>query len=91
MNIQEIILKRKTLADSLLTQLKMERTLDYLLKIFIRDWSSKIMAKWVSPKSQNTACSKILCRKSEIGKLIGPLQIENYYGIFKILGRNLAR
>ena len=25
--------------------------------------------------------------KSEIGKLIGPIQIEGYYGIFKILGK----
>ena len=88
MNIQEIILKRKTLADSLLTQLKNGTDFGLLAKKYsIRDWSSKNNGEMGFAEVSKYGLLKDTLWKSEIGKLIGPLQIENYYGIFKILGK----
>ena len=88
MNIQEIILKRKTLADSLLTQLKNGTDFGLLAKKYsFRDWSSNNNGEMGFAEVSKYGILKDTLWKSEIGKLIGPLQIEDYYGIFKILGK----
>jgi len=88
LNIQEIILKRTTLADSLITQLRNGTDFGLLAKKYsIRDWSSKNNGEMGFAEVSKYGMLKDTLWKSEIGKLIGPIQIEGYYGIFKILGK----
>lgn len=88
MNIQEIILKQKTLADSLLAQLKDGKDFGLLAKKYsIRDWSSKNNGEMGFAEVSKYGLLKDTLWKAETGKLIGHLRIEGYYGIFKILGK----
>ncbi|NJD22528.1 MAG: hypothetical protein FIA82_07635 [Melioribacter sp.] len=88
MNIQEIILKRKTLADSLFVQLNNGMDFGSLAKKYsIRDWSSQNNGEMGFAEVSKYGMLKDTLWKSETGKLIGPIQIEGYYGIFKILGK----
>lgn len=85
-NVQEIIVKRKTLADSLLTLINNNTDFGSLAeKYSVRDWSAKNKGIIGLAETTKYGILKDTLWKSEIGKVLGPIKIQTVYGIFKVL------
>jgi parvulin-like peptidyl-prolyl isomerase len=88
LNIQEIIIKKKTLADSLLVMLKSGVDFGQTAQRYSkREWSAKNDGEIGFAEVSKFGMLKDTLWKSSIGELIGPIKIEEMYGIFKILGK----
>ena len=87
-NIQEIIVDRLGLADSLFNSLKQGEDFGKLAKQFsLRRWSAENEGVMGSSPISKYGNLKELFWKSGVGELLGPLQIENMFGIFRIIGK----
>lgn len=85
-NVQEIIVKTKALADSLKTILSYNENFGSLAQKFsIRDWSAKNDGIIGLDDISKFGMLKDTLWKSEIGNIIGPVKIQDLYGIFKVL------
>ena len=86
MNVQEIIVKDKGLADSLL--IKIMNGADFgsvAEKYSIRDWSAKNKGIMGFAERSKYGMLKDTLWNSDINKIVGPLRIQNLFGIFKVL------
>lgn len=87
-NLQEIIVDRKDLSDSLLVLIKSGKDFGELAREFsLRDWSAKHNGEIGFSPIDKFGNLKETFTNSNVGELIGPVRIENYYGLFKILGK----
>lgn len=88
LNLQEILVDNEELADSIVTLLISGSDFGELAKKFsLRKWSAEnngIMGYAPISKYGNY---KNLFWDSPLGEIIGPLKIENFFGIFKVLGK----
>lgn len=88
-NIQEIVVDRKELIDSLAILIISGKDFGELARNFSqRDWSAKNNGEIGFSPIDKFGSLKEIFTKSNVGELIGPIKIENYYGLFKILGKN---
>lgn len=88
LNIQEIIVERKSLADSLLFMLKQGSEFGTLARTHSkREWSARNAGEMGFAEVSKFGMLKDTLWKSSIGTLVGPIKIEEMYGIFKILGK----
>jgi parvulin-like peptidyl-prolyl isomerase len=89
LNLQEIIVNNKELADSLLLMIKNGDDFGQLANEHsLRTWSAEndgIVG--FAPIKQFGSYGEYFW-ESEVGEVIGPLKIESSYGIFRILGKN---
>ncbi len=88
-NIREIIVARKSLADSLLRVLKKRRELFPQLarKFSLRKYTAENGGELgYAPITKFGLLRKTLA-KSNVGDLIGPVKISDLYGIFEVLGK----
>ena len=91
-NLQEIIVDRKDLSDSLLELIKSGKDFGELARNFsLRDWSAKNNGEIGFSPIDKFGNLKETFSNSNVGELIGPVRIENYYGLFKILGKKDPR
>jgi parvulin-like peptidyl-prolyl isomerase len=87
-NVCEIIVERKSLADSILVMLKDRKDFGELAKKYsIRDWSAKNGGEMGFAPASRYGMLKDKFWNSEPGQTIGPEQFEQYYGIFSVLGK----
>ena len=88
LNLQEIIVDNKELMDSLANLISAGNNFGELAKEFsLRKWSAEnkgIMG--YSPLSNFGSYSKLFW-SAPIDSVIGPLKIENMYGVFKVIGK----
>ena len=88
LNLQEILVDKKELADSLANLILAGNNFGDLAKEFsLRKWSAEnngIMG--YSPLSNFGSYSSLFWL-SQVDSIIGPLKIENLYGIFKVIGK----
>ncbi len=84
-NVQEIIVNRKSLADSLIEMLKRGEKFGVLAKKYsLRRWSAENDGfLGLSPLSQFGLIKENLWN-AQVGKVVGPYQINNVFGIFKV-------
>lgn len=88
LNLQEIIVDRKDLADSLFNAVKSEADFGELaVKFSKRDWSAKNKGVMGFAEISKFGGLKDTLVKSEVGSLLGPVKIQEMYGIFKLLGK----
>ncbi len=89
LNIQEILVDNQNLADSLKTLVSNGSDFGNLAKEFsLRKWSAKndgIMG--FIPVSKLGSYSEFFWN-AEVGEIIGPVKIDNLFGVFRILGKN---
>lgn len=91
-NLQEILVDRKDLSDSLLELIKSGKDFGELARNFsLRDWSAKNNGEIGFSPIDKFGNLKETFTNSNVGELIGPVRIENYYGLFKILGKKDPR
>lgn len=91
-NLQEILVDRKDLSDSLLELIKSGKDFGELARNFsLRDWSAKNNGEIGFSPIDKFGNLKETFSNSNVGELIGPVRIENYYGLFKILGKKDPR
>jgi len=90
--IQEIIVKEKKLADSILTLIQNGENFGKLAKIFSLRKISADNEGIIdfSNLSQFGALSENI-QKSEIGKVYGPIRIDNYFVLYKVLEKKDGR
>ena len=92
LNLQEILVDNEELADSIVSLLNAGGDFGELAKKFsLRKWSSEnngIMGYAPISKYGNL---KNLFWDSRLGEIIGPLKIENFFGIFKVLGKEESK
>ncbi|MCX6175464.1 MAG: peptidylprolyl isomerase [Ignavibacteriales bacterium] len=87
-NVQEIIVKNKSLADSLIMQLNNDADFGSLAeKYSIREWSAKNKGVMGFSEVSKFGVMKDTLWKSEINKIIGPIKIQEVYAIFKVLAK----
>ncbi len=85
-NVQEILVKSKTLADSLITLINKGSDFGSLAEKFsIRDWSAKNKGVMGFAEVSKFGMLKDTLWKAQTGKIIGPEKIQNIFGIFKVL------
>ncbi|MEW6005924.1 MAG: peptidylprolyl isomerase [Stygiobacter sp.] len=90
-NIQEIIVNRKELADSLINQIKRGNDFGSLAKKFsLREWSAKNNGVIGLSEISKFGGLKDTLWKSEIGTILGPIKIQQMFGIFKVLEKKNA-
>jgi parvulin-like peptidyl-prolyl isomerase len=88
LNLQEILVDNQHLADSLMSLIKNGQDFGKLANEFsLRKWSAENNGVMGFGPISRFGSYKDLFWKSEIGELIGPIQIENMYGIFRVLGK----
>ena len=91
-NLQEILVDKADLADSIVSLLNNSYDFGELAKKFsLRKWSADnngIMGYAPLSKFGNF---KNLFWDSQLGEIIGPLKIENFFGIFKVLGKKESK
>lgn len=88
LNLQEIIVHNRSLADSLFNQIKKGEDFGKLAKQYSqRKWSAENDGIIGFSPISKYGNYKDLFWKSETGELLGPIQIENMYGIFRIAGK----
>jgi parvulin-like peptidyl-prolyl isomerase len=87
-NVKEIIVKDKSLAENIFLELSSGKNFDELAKKFsIREWSAKRGGEiGFSPLSKYGMLKDRLWN-APIGELMEPVEIEGYYGIFKVIGK----
>jgi parvulin-like peptidyl-prolyl isomerase len=92
LNLQEILVDNSQLADSILTLLNEGIDFGELAKKYsLRKWSAEndgIMGFAPISKFGNY---KDLFWNSQVGQIIGPITIENIYGIFRLLGKEESK
>lgn len=85
-NLQEIIVDRKELADSLFELIKNENDFGQLASKFsIRSWSAKNGGVIGLSKISKFGGLKDTLRKSNVGEVIGPIKIQQMFAILKVL------
>lgn len=85
-NIQEIIVNNKNLADSLMNEIKNGKDFGSLAKKFsLREWSAKNNGVLGLSDISKFGGLKDTLWKSDVGTVIGPIKIQQMFGIFKIL------
>lgn len=88
LNLQEILVDNEELADSIVNLLNTSSDFGELARKYsLREWSAEnngIMGFAPISKYGNL---KNLFWDSRLGEIIGPLKIENFFGIFKVLGK----
>ena len=85
-NVQEILVRSQSLADSLATLIKEGTDFGSLAEKFsIRDWSAKNKGIMGFAETSKFGILKDTLWKSPVGKVIGPKKIQEVYGIFKVL------
>jgi parvulin-like peptidyl-prolyl isomerase len=91
-NLQELLVDKADLADSIVSLLNNGNDFGELAKKFsLRKWSADnngIMGYAPLSKFGNF---KNLFWDSQLGEIIGPLKIENFFGIFKVLGKKESK
>ncbi len=88
LNVQEIVLNKKHLADSLLALIKDGVDFGSLAKKYsLRRWSAENNGVMGFAAISKFGMLKDILWKSEVGSILGPINIEGYYGIFKVLGK----
>ena len=86
MNVQEIIVRTKDLADSLSFLLKQGANFGLLAEKFsARSWSAKNKGIMGMAEVTKFGGLKATLWNSEIGRVIGPQKIQDFYCIFKVL------
>ena len=87
-NIQEIIVSRKTFADTLLEKIKSGSDFGNLAFMYSkRSWSAKNKGVMGFADLSKFGGLKDTLSKSEVGNIIGPVKIQDMFGIFKVLGK----
>lgn len=87
-NLQEIIVKEKSLADSLHKEIINGADFGTLAeKNSLRDWSAKNKGVIGLSDINKFGFLKDTLASSDVNQIIGPFHIEGYYGIFKLLER----
>lgn len=87
-NVQEIIVNRKTFADTLIERLKSGSEFgEMAFKYSKRTWSAKNMGVIGFSVISKFGGLKDTLSKAEVGSIVGPLKIQEMYGVFKILGK----
>lgn len=86
LNIQEIIVKDAVQADSILLRLSAGTDFGQIAeKKSMREWTAKNKGIIGLSDLSKYGALKDTLWNSEVGKIVGPIKIENYYGIFKII------
>lgn len=86
MNVQEIIVKDKLLADSLINQIKLGTDFGLLAEKFSnREWSAKNKGFIGLSEIEKYGLLKDTLWNSSIGEIVGPINIQDYFGIFKVI------
>jgi parvulin-like peptidyl-prolyl isomerase len=92
LNLQEILVDNEDLADSIVNLLNTGSDFGELARKYsLREWSAEnngIMGFAPISKYGNL---KNLFWDSRLDEIIGPLKIENFFGIFKVLGKEESR
>jgi parvulin-like peptidyl-prolyl isomerase len=92
LNLQEILVENEELADSIVNLLNTGSDFGELARKYsLREWSAEnngIMGFAPISKYGNL---KNLFWDSRPGEIIGPLKIENFFGIFKVLGKEESK
>ena len=92
LNLQEILVDNEELADSIVNLLNTGSDFGELARKYsLREWSAEnngIMGFAPISKYGNL---KNLFWDSRLGEIIGPLKIENFFGIFKVLGKEESK
>jgi parvulin-like peptidyl-prolyl isomerase len=87
-NVQEIILDKKSIADSVKQLYLSGGDFGKLAEIFsLRKWSAKNKGIMGYADITKYGMLKDTLWKVPINKVIGPLRVDNYYGIFRVLGK----
>ena len=91
LNVKEIILSRKSLADSVLGMLKKGASFATLAKKYSeRRWSAENGGEIGLSPIYEFGSLKDTLWKSPLGKIVGPIKIQDYYGIFKVIEKQEA-
>jgi parvulin-like peptidyl-prolyl isomerase len=91
LNVKEIILSRKSLADSVLGMLKKGASFATLAKKYSeRRWSAENGGEIGLSPIYEFGNLKDTLWKSPLGKIVGPIKIQDYYGIFKVIEKQEA-
>ena len=92
MNVQEIIVDTESLAESIKQKIRNGKDFGELAeKYSLRKWSARnkgIMG--LSPVSEFGELKDTLWN-SQLGKIIGPLKFDKYFGIFRVIGKQNGR
>jgi parvulin-like peptidyl-prolyl isomerase len=87
-NVKEIMVDRETLADSIYNMLKNGEDFASLAKKYsLRDWSAKNGGEMGYTPASRFGMLKERFWNAKAGEIIGPVQIENFYGIFTVTGK----
>ena len=87
-NVREILVGNKSLADSLISLIKSRESFDKLAKEFSeRKWSAENGGEMGYAPISKYGMLKDRFLNESVGSLIGPVQVENFYGIFKVIGK----
>ncbi|MGE5811811.1 MAG: peptidylprolyl isomerase [Ignavibacteria bacterium] len=88
LNLQEIILQDRDSAQSIMRRLRDGEDFGKLAKAYsFRKWSSENNGEMGFAPVSKYGMLKDTLWNSEIGSLVGPLQVHDFYGIFKVLGK----
>ena len=88
LNVQEIILRDQDSAQVIMQRLRNGEDFGKLAKAYsFRKWSSENGGEMGFAPFSKYGMLKDTLWNSEIGSLIGPLKVQDYYGIFKVLGK----
>jgi parvulin-like peptidyl-prolyl isomerase len=87
-NIQEILVNDKTLADSLAELLNEGNNFGELAKKYsLRKWTAENNGIMGYAPVSKFGSYKELFWNAHVGELIGPVKIENMFGLFRLLGK----
>ncbi len=88
LNIQEIIVHNKPLADSLMNLVRNNKDYVSLVKKFsLREWSAKNNGVVGYEPLSTFGKHKKEFWQAKVGDILGPIKMNNYFGIFKIIGK----
>ena len=88
MNVQEIVVESDSLATSVREKIESGGDFGVLAaKYSLRNWSAKNEGMMGLSPVSNFGELKDTLWKSDIGKVIGPLSFDKYYGIFRVLAK----
>ncbi len=91
-NIQEIIVDNKSLAIELMQRLRAGEDFGELANQYsLRDWSAKNRGEIGFAPLSKFGILKSTFWDASVGNLIGPREIDGYYGLFKILGKKESK
>jgi parvulin-like peptidyl-prolyl isomerase len=92
LNLQEILVDNEELADSIIKLLNEGNDFGWLAQKFsLRKWSADNNGIIGYAPLSKFGNFKNLFWDSQLGKIIGPLKIENFFGIFKVLGKEESK